>query len=147
MQRIRITVSPTYRKGLGHFGDDLCRPLCDVFPCVSEVDPAGQGGQGTVGGGPSQNHGTGVDSTIFDPVNPGNVSDRIQVGIDGGTGEGDIVGRGDGPTQRGESIVPYAQVLPKYLNDAADSLSRLRLPPSMRGIVQGYFDRLASEVR
>src|SRR5690606_41976744 len=54
---------------------------------------------------------------------------------------------GDGPTERGESFVPYSQVLPKYLSDAADSLTRLRLPPSTRGIVQNYFDALAAEER
>jgi len=108
---------------------------------------SGQGGKGSVGGGNGQQHGTGVDSTIFDLVNRGSISDLLQVGIDGGSGDGDIVGRGDGPTERGESIIPYAQVLPRYLNDAADSLARLRLPPSMRGIVQNYFDGLAAEVR
>jgi hypothetical protein len=58
-----------------------------------------------------------------------------------------VVGRGDAPTQTGQSIVPYSQVLPQYLNDAADALGQLRLPPSMRGIVQTYFDHLAAEAR
>jgi hypothetical protein len=44
-------------------------------------------------------------------------------------------------------VVPYAQVLPEYLNQAADALGELRLPPSMRGIVQTYFDLLAAEAR
>jgi len=43
--------------------------------------------------------------------------------------------------------VPYAQVLPNYLGEAADTLSTLQLPPSLRGIVQSYFDRLATEAR
>jgi hypothetical protein len=85
--------------------------------------------------------------TIFDPILGGNISDQIQVGIDGGSGQGDIVGRGDAPTQRGESVVPYAQVLPNYLGEAADTLSSLQLPPSLRGIVQSYFDGLAQQAR
>jgi hypothetical protein len=75
------------------------------------------------------------------------VSDIVQVGIDGGTGDGQVVGKGEAPTQAGQSIVPYAQVLPQYLNEAADALGQLQLPPSMRGIVQTYFDRLADEAR
>ncbi len=43
--------------------------------------------------------------------------------------------------------MPYAQVLPNYLGEAADTLSTLQLPPSLRGIVQSYFDRLATEAR
>jgi hypothetical protein len=71
----------------------------------------------------------------------------VQVGIDGGSGEGSIIGRGDTNTGRGESVVPYAQVLPQYLSDAADALAQLRLPPSMREIVQSYFDHLAEQAR
>ncbi|MCI0544250.1 MAG: hypothetical protein L0Z49_07350, partial [Actinobacteria bacterium] len=109
---------------------------------------SGQGGQGTVGQGAGQDYGTGVEtSEVYDPVDRGEVSDLIQVGIDGGTGEGPIVGRGDTTTQRGESIVPYAQVLPDYMNDAADALAQLRLPPSMRDIVLSYFDHLAAAAR
>lgn len=106
----------------------------------------GQGGSGTVGAGSKGEFGTGVEtSSVFSPIDRGEVSDLIQVGIDGGSGEGAIVGRGDAPTQRGDSIIPYAQVLPEYLNDAADALAALRLPPSMRSIVQSYFDQLAFE--
>jgi hypothetical protein len=107
---------------------------------------AGQGGQGSVGPGSGQDYGTEVETAeVFDPVDRGNLSDLIQVGIDGGIGEGSIIGRGETTTERGESIVPYAQVLPQYLSDAADALSQLRLPPSMRSIVQSYFDHLAAE--
>ncbi len=67
--------------------------------------------------------------------------------IEGGTGEGDVIGEGEGPTARGESVVPYAQVLPEYLNQAADAMGELQLPPSMRDIVQSYFDLLANEAR
>jgi hypothetical protein len=99
-----------------------------------------------VGPGTGQDYGTEVQTNdIFDPIDRGELSDLIQVGIDGGTGDGAIVGRGDTNTERGQSVVPYAQVLPQYMSDAADALSRLRLPPSMRGIVQTYFDRLAEE--
>jgi hypothetical protein len=42
-------------------------------------------------------------------------------------------------------MVPYAQVLPEYMNQAADALDELQLPPSMRGIVQTYFQLLAEE--
>jgi hypothetical protein len=84
---------------------------------------------------------------VFSPIEEGALSDLLQVDIEGGTGEGDILGRADAPTARGDSIVPYAQVLPEYLNQAADALGELQLPPSMRGIVQTYFDLLASEAR
>jgi hypothetical protein len=69
------------------------------------------------------------------------------VGIDGGSGVGEIIGKGEAPTRRGDSVVPYAQVLPQYMNDAADALDELALPPSMKSIVQAYFDLLAAEAR
>jgi hypothetical protein len=71
----------------------------------------------------------------------------LQVAIDGGSGNGAVVGTADAPTQTGQSVVPYAQVLPQYLNQAADALGELQLPPSMRSIVQTYFDLLADEAR
>jgi hypothetical protein len=71
----------------------------------------------------------------------------VQVGIDGGSADGAVTGKAEAPTSRGESVVPYAQVLPEYLNQAADALGELQLPPSMRGIVQTYFDLLADEAR
>jgi len=109
---------------------------------------SGDGGQGRIGADVGQDHGTDVETAeVFAPIDEGALADLVQVGIDGGAGEGDIVGRADGLTQRGESIVPYAQVLPEYLNEAADALGELRLPPSMRSIVQAYFDLLAAEAR
>ena len=120
---------------------------------ISGVSPgdgsaAGQGGEGTVGSGSSSEGGSEArTSDIYDPVDSGGISDLLQVDIEGGSADGDIVGRGDAPTERGESVVPYAQVLPEYLNEAADALRTLRLPPSMRGIVQTYFDQLANEAR
>lgn len=86
-------------------------------------------------------------STVYDPADLGSVSDLLQVHIGGGAAQGEVVGIGEAPTQQGESIVPYASVLPKYLNDAADALAALRLPPSMRSIVQTYFDQLAEAAR
>jgi hypothetical protein len=120
---------------------------------ISGVSPGdgnatGQGGQGTVGSGNPDESGSEAQVTdIYDPVDTGNLSDLLQVTIEGGSADGDIVGRGDAPTERGQSVVPYAQVLPQYLNEAADALQTLRLPPSMRGIVQRYFDQLANEAR
>lgn len=109
---------------------------------------AGRGGEGTVGQGAEANHGTEVEtSNIFSPVEDGNVSDLVQIDIDGGSGEGEIVGRADTPTLTGQSVVPYAQVLPDYLNEAADALDEVQLPPAMRIIVQNYFDRLADAAR
>ena len=107
----------------------------------------GQGGQGSVSGKQGEDLGTTPDSaSVYDPLAEGGFADLIQVGIDGGTGDGDVVGRGDAPTARGESVVPYAQVLPEYLNQAADALGQAQLPPSMRSIVQSYFDLLADQV-
>lgn len=109
---------------------------------------AGQGSQGSVGAGDNQGHGTEVETAeVFSPIEEGALSDLVQVGIDGGFGDGSILGRADAPTTRGQSVVPYAQVLPEYLNQAADALGQLQLPPSMRGIVQTYFDLLADEAR
>jgi hypothetical protein len=108
----------------------------------------GQGGQGSVGGPTGEDHGTEVQTAdVFDPIDEGSVSDLIHVGIDGGSGDGDVIGKAEAPTARGQSVVPYAQVLPEYLNQAADALGELQLPPSMRGIVQTYFDLLADEAR
>jgi hypothetical protein len=109
---------------------------------------AGQGGQGTVGGNKGDGFGTEVETAeVFDPADGGSVSEVVQVGIDGGSGQGQIIGKGEAPTQTGQSVVPYAQVLPQYLNQAADALGELQLPPSMRGIVQTYFDLLAEQAR
>ena len=120
---------------------------------ISGVTPGdgssqGQGGAGNVGAGDGQDHDSDVATAeVFSPIEEGALSDLLQVDIEGGLGEGDILGRADGPTGRGESVVPYAQVLPEYLNQAADALGELQLPPSMRGIVQTYFDLLADEAR
>lgn len=119
---------------------------------ISGVTPgdgnaAGTGAQGQVGAGGQQDHSSDVKTAdIFSPIDPGALADLVQIGIAGGTGDGDILGRANGPTIQGESVVPYAQVLPQYLNQAADALSELRLPPSMRTIVQTYFNLLAAEV-
>ncbi len=111
-------------------------------------DASGQGQQGNVGAGDGQDHGTDVETAnVFSPLDEGSLADLIQVDIEGGTGEGDVIGEAEGPTARGESVVPYAQVLPEYLNQAADAMGELQLPPSMRGIVQTYFDLLANEAR
>lgn len=111
-------------------------------------DASGQGQQGNVGAGDGQDHGTDVDTAnVFSPLDEGSLADLVQVNIEGGTGEGDVIGEAEGPTARGDSVVPYAQVLPEYLNQAADAMGELQLPPSMRGIVQSYFDLLANEAR
>lgn len=109
---------------------------------------SGQGDQGSVGAGDGQDHGTDVETAnVFTPLDEGSLSDLVQVDIEGGSGDGDVIGQADVPTARGESLVPYAQVLPEYLNQAADAMGELQLPPSMRGIVQAYFDLLAAEAR
>lgn len=111
-------------------------------------DASGQGGQGSVGAPTGQEFGTEVETaSVYDPVDLGSVSDILQVGIEGGDAQGDVVGRADTATQQGESLVPYAQVLPEYLNEAADALDSMRLPPSMRDVVQSYFARLAEQAR
>lgn len=109
---------------------------------------SGQGQQGSVGAGDGRDHGTDVETAnVFTPLDEGALSDLIQVDIEGGSGEGDAIGEAQAPTVRGESVVPYARVLPEYLNQAADALGELQLPPSMRAIVQSYFDLLADEAR
>lgn len=120
---------------------------------ISNVAPgdgnaSGQGGQGSVGAGGTEDHGTEVETAnVFSPVEDDALAELLQVDIGGGSGEGDVLGRADGPTARGDAVVPYAQVLPEYLNQAADALGQLQLPPSMRSIVQTYFDLLAAEAR
>lgn len=107
---------------------------------------SGQGQQGSVGAGDNSDHGTDVETAnVYSPLDEGSLSDLVQVDIEGGSADGDVLGEAEAPTARGESVVPYAQVLPEYLNQAADALGELQLPPSMRGIVQSYFERLAGE--
>jgi hypothetical protein len=79
---------------------------------------------------------------VYEPVAAGASTD-LQVAMDGGTGQGDIVGRTDGPTQRGDAQVPYREVLPRYLDEAASALDELDLPPSLRTTVREYFENLA----
>lgn len=133
----------------GQQGTGAGRPsgqISGVAP--GEGGAAGQGGLGTVGDGDGTDYGTSVEtSTVYDPADLGSVSDLLQVHIGGGDAQGEIIGAGDAPTQQGESIVPYASVLPQYLNQAADALAALRLPPSMRTIVQTYFAQLAEAAR
>ena len=114
-----------------------------------EGGAAGQGGQGTVGLGGSDdgNPRDVATSSVFQPILEGNAVDELQVGIDGGSGQGSIIGRADAPTQAGQALVPYTQNLPTYLADAADALARMQLPPSLRDIVRDYFDLLATEAR
>jgi hypothetical protein len=115
---------------------------------AGDGDAQGQGGQASIGHGDETNAGTEprVD-TVYDPVDLGLVADQLQIGIEGGASQGQLTGKGDAPTHRGESVVPYTEVLPDYLNQAADALSTLEVPPSMRQIVESYFDGLAAQAR
>lgn len=139
------------RQGQGRGGGQGGQPaggngeISGVTP--GDGNASGQGGQGDVGAGDNSAGNTDVETaSVFSPLEEeAALTDLLQVDIEGGSGEGDIVGTADTQTARGQSIVPYAQVLPEYLNQAADALGELQLPPSMRGIVQTYFDRLASE--
>ena len=69
--------------------------------------------------------------------------DDPTVAIDGGGGDGDIIGTGLGPTAQGQALVPYIDVLPSYLSGAATSLDQLELPPSLLSSIRDYFDNLA----
>ncbi len=104
---------------------------------------AGQGGQGTVGSNSGPEDTTAIDrATVFDPA-AGGPNEEIEVGIDGGQGDGEIVGRQDGTTTDGVSLVPYRDVLPQYLADATAALDDLHLPAELRGVVTDYFDNIA----
>lgn len=120
--------------------------ISNVAP--GDGDASGQGGQGSVGASGTEDHGSEVETAnVYSPVESDALNRLLQVDIEGGSGDGDVLGRADGPTARGEAVVPYAQVLPEYLNQAADALGELQLPPSMRSIVQTYFELLAAEAR
>ena len=96
--------------------------ISDVAPGAG--DASGQGGEGTVGAGEGDDHGTEVDtSSVYDPAVTNSASDLLQVHIGGSDILGDITGSQDTDTQHGEAIVPYATVLPQYLNEAADALA------------------------
>jgi hypothetical protein len=117
-------------------------------------DPSGEEteggtGSGNVGGSDTIDHDPtdGHSPGFYEPVDPGLTSERIQVGIGDGAGSGEVTGTGDGPTDRGDALTPEAQLLARYVAEAHRSLSRMQLPPSMRGIVRSYFDRLSAEVR
>ncbi len=132
--------------GGGQQADGGSGEISNVAP--GDGNASGQGGQGNVGAGGSEGHGSEVETAnVYSPTESDALADLLQVDIEGGSGDGDILGRADGPTARGEAVVPYAQVLPEYLNQAADALGELQLPPSMRSIVQTYFELLASEAR
>ncbi len=106
------------------------------------------GGAGSVGAGGELGEERSVRTdTVFEPADVGGVSELLQVGLDGGQGDGPILGTADAPTELGEALVPFTQVLPTYLTDAADALERLELSPSMRSIVRTYFDLLAEQAR
>ena len=120
--------------------------ISNVVP--GDGNASGQGGQGSIGASGTEDHGSEVETAnVYSPVESDALNRLLQVDIEGGSGDGDVLGRADGPTARGEAVVPYAQVLPEYLNQAADALGELQLPPSMRTIVQTYFELLAAEAR
>lgn len=132
--------------GGGQQADGGSGEISNVAP--GDGNASGQGGQGNVGAGGFDGHGSEVETAnVYSPTESDALADLLQVDIEGGSGDGDILGRADGPTARGEAVVPYAQVLPEYLNQAADALGELQLPPSMRSIVQTYFELLAAEAR
>lgn len=125
----------------GQAGNGASGQISGVAP--SGTDASGRGGVGSPGQGPGVDPTSDVETaTVFDPIADGPRQEQ-QVEIDGGSGEGDLIGTGLGPTARGEALVPYTEVLPSYLSDAAAALDQLQVPPSLRTKVRDYFDNLA----
>jgi hypothetical protein len=80
---------------------------------------------------------------VFDPP-AGSNGDQLRANGRSGQGRSETVGRGNGPTNRGESIVPLGQALDRYRSEATAALDQLDIPPSLRALVRQYFDSLES---
>jgi len=64
-------------------------------------------------------------------------------GTDSGAGDIDEVGRGLGPGQLSDALVPYLDVLGTYRDSATRTIERPGFPSGRRSLVRDYFDELA----
>jgi hypothetical protein len=102
---------------------------------------SGQGGPGQSGAGGPEGAGSGEnDPTVFDP----SFSDGEELEAGGsGTGDpGETIGEGNGGTTAGSARTPLSRVIDRYLEQATRVVERGDLPPSLRDVIQTYFDRL-----
>lgn len=103
---------------------------------------SGQGGQGQSGSGQGDPTGSGANEpTLFDPTGAG--GDDINVGGSGSGQPGETVGQGNGATTSGDARTPLSRVLSRYLAQATLAVERGDLPPSLRDVIQAYFDQLS----
>jgi hypothetical protein len=79
---------------------------------------------------------------VFDP---GSAGETFNVGGNPtGNDPGQTVGQGNTTSGTGGSYVPVNQVIADYLAQATSALDQADIPPSMRALIQAYFDALAA---
>ncbi len=78
---------------------------------------------------------------MFDPV--GGDGDDLNTGGTGSGQPGETVGRGNGATTAGQARTPLSQALGRYREQATRAIERADLPPSLRDLIQAYFDQLS----
>jgi hypothetical protein len=57
---------------------------------------------------------------------------------------GEVIGQGNGSTNRGSARVPLSEALARYEDRATDAVERGELPPSQRDLIRSYFDGLTT---
>lgn len=104
-----------------------------------------QGGQGRPGGQAEAGPASAEKPQLGDLNLPPEATDGETMNA-GGTPTGDpgeVVGKGDGPTQGGTVTVAVSDVLPSYRDQALDAIDRTAVSPADRQLVTDYFDQLA----
>ncbi len=81
---------------------------------------------------------------MFDPQDPaGGEGDDLDLGGTPTGPSGEVVGRGNGPSQSGGSYVPLSEAFDRYRQQATAALDRGELSPASRTLVAAYFDTLS----
>jgi hypothetical protein len=78
---------------------------------------------------------------VFDPT--GEDGEDIDVGGAGSGDPGETIGKGNGGSTAGQARTPLSKALARYQRQATRAIERGDLPPSMRSLIQAYFDQLS----
>ena len=109
---------------------------------------SGRGGQGRpsdnangAGNGPAPADEQGADASVYVPGY--SEGDKLEAGGSGPGEPGETVGQGNGPTGRGGSRVPLSELPQSYRDAMVAALERSDLPPTLRDVIQAYFESTA----
>lgn len=104
---------------------------------------SGRGGAGQSGrGGPEAAGANQSEPTLFDPT--GADGEDLEAGGSPNGEPGEVIGQGNGTTNRGSAQVPLSEAVANHEDQATAALERGDLPPSKRDLVRNYFDQLTN---